>query len=165
MALTVHMQAALKARLTGAGDLGTPTADINLDGQIVLASGTGANQADRIFADNRTLSASTTEDLDLAGVLTDPLGATLTLAKVKGIFIKAGAANPGDLTVGGDANAFAGIFGDASDTIKIPPGAILPLMWPGAGKTVTAGTGDILQFASAAGGPSTYDIVIVGTSA
>ncbi len=165
MSLTVQFNAAVKAVLTGSGDLGTPNAEIALSGQILLANGSGVDQAQKIFADARSLAASATENLDLAGALTDPLGATLTFATVKGIFIKAGAANPGNLTFGAHATAaFVGPFADATDALTVRPGELLPLFAPGTGYTVTATTADMLKVAAAAtAGTYTYEIVIVGT--
>lgn len=166
MSLSARFNLSLRAELTGSGDLGTPTAPVVLEQQILLASGTGASQADKIFADNRSLAASATEDLDLAGgALLDPLGAAFSPAKIKGVIIKAAAANPGALTFGGDLNAVP-LFGATNDVISIPAGGEFSLIWPGTGVTVTAGTGDILQVAAAAtAGTYTYDIVILGTSA
>lgn len=166
MTLTAQINVALKARLTGAGDLGKPAVNIELNAQHLFGSGTGAGQIDRIFADRRTIAESVTEDLDLAGSLLDPLGAACVFAKVKAIAIKAAATNPGDLKFGGDANAFVGFFDDASDELIIPPGATKLFTAPGAGKAVTASTGDIVQIASAAtAGSYQYEIVILGTSA
>lgn len=167
MTLTAQIDVAVKARLIGAGDLGKPQADINLAGQLVFASGTGAGQVDRIFADNRSLAASAVEDLDLAGVLADPLGTTLTFAKIKAIFIKAAAANPSKLIVGGDANGLAGLFGNVNDVVNVPAGGLeLLCAFPGTGITVTAATGDILQVAAdSTAGTYSYDIIILGTSA
>lgn len=165
MTLSAQLNVNFTARLTGAGDLGTPTANINLSGQLVFANGTGVDQADKLFADTRSLAASATEDLDLAGSLLDPLGAAFTPAKVKGIFIKAHDDNPGNLTIGGDANSVP-FLAAANDAIPLPPGGLLPLFWPGTGVAVTASTGDIVQVAAAAtAGTYGYDIIVLATSA
>lgn len=165
MSLSARFNMAFRAELTGSGDLGTPTVPITLEHQLLFASGTGASQADKIFADSRSLNASAAEDLDLAGSLLDPLGAAFTPAKIKGLIIKAGADNPGALTLGGDA-ASVPLFGAVNDVMAIPAGATACLIFPGAGIAVTATTGDIIQMAAAAtAGTYTYDIIILGTSA
>lgn len=166
MALSAQFNLAFRATLTGAADHGTPNAPVTVEKQIVLANGTGAAQADKIFSDQRTLNASTNEDLDLAGALTDPLGAALTFVKVKGIIVKAADANPADLIIGAAAvNGFFGLFGAATHTLNLPAGGVFSWVFPGTGKAVTAGTADLLRIASGAGGTSTYDITIIGTSA
>lgn len=132
-----------------------------------LASGTGANQADLMFADQRTLSASATENLDLAGGLTDAFGTTLTFAKIKAIMVRAAPGNTNDVVIGGAAsNAFVGPFGGTTPTVAVKPGGFLLLFAPATGWTVTASTGDILKVANSSSGTSvTYDVVLIGTSA
>lgn len=132
-----------------------------------LTSGTGANQADLMFSDKRTLSASASENLDLAGGLADAFGATLTFATVKAIMIKAAAGNTNDVVVGGAAsNAFVGPFGGTTPTVAVKPGGFLLLFAPATGWTVTASTGDILKVANSSSGSAvTYDVVLLGTSA
>jgi hypothetical protein len=131
-----------------------------------FANGTGANQANQTFADIRTLSASASENLDLAGGLVDAFGATITMTKVKAILIMAAASNTNDVLVGGAAsNAAAAFFGDATDVVKIKPGGLILLVAPdAAGYAITAGTGDLLKIANGAGGTSvTYTIAILAT--
>src|SRR5947207_14720706 len=52
-----------------------------------LASGTGANQADRLFADTRTIAASGTDPLDLNGVLVDAVGTTMSRLRGKFLYV------------------------------------------------------------------------------
>jgi hypothetical protein len=70
-------------------DLGSPTDSFQKRQLIELSNGTGANAADLMFHDRRTIAASGTEDLDLAGVLASPFGATLTFAEVRAVLITA----------------------------------------------------------------------------
>lgn len=168
MALSGSLKITLQALLSGAADIGSRQQDINYTVSRPFASGTGADQADLTFADTRTLSASSTESLDLAGGLTDALGNTLTFASVKALIVVAAAANTNDVIVGGAAsNAFSTMFGDATDTIKVPPGGVMVLADFGAtGFAVTASTGDLLKIANGGSGTSvSYDILIVGDSA
>jgi hypothetical protein len=89
MSLVTTITAGIRALLTGSADHGTPTADLQLSYSAALATGTGSSQADKVFSDQRTLAASASEDLDLAGGISDALGVTVTFAKVKAIMIKA----------------------------------------------------------------------------
>lgn len=126
-----------------------------------LTNGTGANQANTIFSDNRSISGN--DDIDLAGGLTDSFGNTLTYTSVKAIIIKAADANSANIIMGAEgANPFATIFNDATDAILIPPGGMFVLTNPAAdGFAVTAGTGDILRFAPASG-TQAFDLIIIG---
>jgi hypothetical protein len=149
-------------------DLTTAQAVFSEDDITSLGDGTGANQADLIWSDTRTLAASATENLDLAGSLVDALGSTLTFARVKAIYVHAADGNVNDVVFGGAAsNGFVGPFADATDKIKVKSGGTWAIVAPGAtGYPVTAGTGDILLVANGGSGTSvTYDIVIIGASA
>lgn len=171
MALTTRLRASITAQQTSPRDLGTASDPITHAVAIELASGTGAGQADKVFADTRTLAASANEDLDLAaGALTDAFGTTLTFAKVKAVYVAAAAGNTNNVVVGGAAtNTWTGPFGAATHTIAVRPGGVLELAAGEAdvnGYAVTAGTGDQLRVANSGGTTSvTYTLVIVGTSA
>jgi hypothetical protein len=134
-----------------------------------FSSGTGAGQADRIFSDTRTINASSNDDLDLAGVLVDPLGNTLTFVKIKGLIVAASAGNTNTLIMGGGAsNPVTTILGGTTPTLTIRPGGLLALTVgaDSTGYAVTAATADILRFTNGGAGTSvTYDVVIWGTSA
>lgn len=168
MAVTSRVSLDLVALLTGTHDLSAPSANLQTARAWPLAPGTGANQADRVFADRRTLAASATENLDLAASLTDALGATITFAKVRALLVAAAAANANTVVVGGAAsNAMSTMFGDATDTVVVRPGGAMLLVAPDAtGYAVTAATGDLLKVGNGGAGTAvTYDVVIIGTSA
>ena len=167
MTLVTHVRPGFAANFTKQLDLAPVTQGLPFPGSITLKSGTGNNQADLIFTDQRTINASSSENLDLAGSLAGPAGDTLTFVKVKGIYVRAAAANGGNIVLGGaSSNAFTGPFGAANDVLNIPAGGYVELCAPVAGWTVTAGTGDLLQVANDdSGAAATYDIVIIGASA
>lgn len=149
-------------------DFTTPSAPLSRTYPIPLSSGTGANQADKLWHDQRTLTASSTEDLDLAGSLVDPFGGTITFARIKGIIIAAAAANTNNVIVGGaSSNGFITWVGSATHTVTVRPGGFLALFAPDAtAYAVTAATADLLHIANSAAGTSvTYDVVLVGASA
>lgn len=149
-------------------DFTTPSAPLSRTYPIPLSSGTGAGQADKLWHDQRTLTASSSEDLDLAGTLTDPFGATITFARIKGIIIAAAAANTNNVIVGNaTSNGFVSWVGGAAHTVTVRPGGFLALFAPDAtAYTVTAATADLLHVANSAAGTSvTYDVVLVGASA
>ncbi|MEU6342215.1 hypothetical protein ABZ883_14885 [Streptomyces sp. NPDC046977] len=170
MALTSGMSVAVNGDLTSGLDLGSATATIAARKALALASGTGAGKADRIFQDRRTLAASASEDLDLAGVLVDAFGATISFARVKGLYIAAATGNTNNVVVGGaSSNGFISWVGGATHTVTVRPGGVLALMTGAAdatGYAVTATTADLLHIANSGGTTGvTYDVVILGASA
>lgn len=168
MTLTSSVTVDLSALLTSALDLSTGTSPLDISQHYPLSSGTGANQADRVWSDTRTLAASASENLDLAGVLTDAFGATLTFVKVKALLVRAATGNTNDVLVGGHASAaFVNWVSDATDIVVVKPGGLFLLVAPNAaGYGVTATTADLLKVANSSGTTGvTYDIAILGTSA
>lgn len=171
MALTSKFGITVDALLTSALDLTTVSAPLERRAAVRLATGTGAGQADKIFSDTRSLTTGASEDLDLAGVLTDALGATITFARVKGLFVAAAAANTTNLTVGANVvNGWATLLGPtgaSGGTVTLRPGGMFLAACGSADATgwaVTAGTGDLLHVVNAAGATAAYDIVVVGAS-
>lgn len=169
MGIDARIYARTHARFTGSADFGTPTFAMD-DGPTQAAqflTGTAAGQADTLFADQRSINASSSEELDLSGSLADPIGGAAVFAEVCSIEIRAAASNGGNIVVGGaSSNAFQGPFGATNDTIAVPPGGVVIMTHPGAGWAVSAGDGDLLQVANSdSGAAATYDIVIVGRSA
>src|SRR3982751_6130325 len=152
MTLASKVNLKVSAALSSALDLVSPAARLSQSYSSECDDGRAAGQADKVFSDTRTLGASATESLDLAGSLTDALGASLTFAKVKAIIISAAAANTNNVIVGGDVtNTFFGIFADEADA---------------PGYAVTAATADLIKITnSGAGTGVTYSIIIIGTSA
>jgi hypothetical protein len=170
MALTSKLAVVASAALVSTQDLGEARASMAKTYSVDLADGTTAGKADRVFHDTRTLAASANEDLDLAGVLTDPLGQTLTFARIKALIVAAAAGNVNNVVVGGaPSNAWVGPFGAATHTNPVRPGQTVAYVCGSADATgwaVTAGTGDLLRIAnSGAGTTVTYDIIVIGTSA
>jgi len=133
-----------------------------------LAFGTAANQANMVWHDQRTLADSATEELDLSGGLTDAFGDSITLARVKAIFIKTNAASVANLQVGGAAaNAFINWVGDATDKLIVRgAGGFFMTVGPDAtGFAVTAATGDLLKITHDGSDTAdiVYDIIVIGS--
>jgi hypothetical protein len=168
--LTGKFRNEIRLTFDAGSELGTTTDDVLGSSNYwnwTVTNGTSTDEADLVFRDQRTLALSTSENLDLAGSLTDAYGTTITFAKVKALYVKAATANTGNIIVGGAAaNTFVGAFADASDKIVIPAGGMYQVADAKTGWTVTAGTADILKIENDDGAASgTYDIIIVGTSA
>lgn len=150
---------------TNALDVTSGTALTNINNVWNFADGTGANQAKAVFTDTRTLSASATEDLDLAGVLTDAFGTTVAADRLKAIMITAASGNTNDVQVTRPASNGVPLFMAASDGIALTPGAGFMAVFPDAnGINVTAGTGDLLTITNSAGSTGvTYTVAILYT--
>src|SRR2546426_227856 len=66
-----------------------------------ITTGVGANQADQLWSDTRTLATGATEDLDFSGTsLQNAFGINIAFVKIKFILIVAAAANTTNLTIG-----------------------------------------------------------------
>ncbi|WP_060880623.1 hypothetical protein [Streptomyces scabiei] len=169
MGVSAALSMAATVQQTKALDLTTVSDPLQFRRAVQLSTGTGAGQADKVFHDRRTLAASATEDLDLAGVLSDAFGAGITFARIKGLYIAAAPANANNVVVGAaSSNAWATLL-NATGTITLRPGGSFGAMAglaDGTGWAVTAGTGDLLKVANSGAGTSVdYDVIIVGASA
>jgi hypothetical protein len=167
MALSTNLLVKLDATLTNALDLVTASVPLAVADRTRLTSGTGLGAADMLWSDTRTLAASATENLDLAGALTGPLGTTLTFARIKLVYVTAADGNTNDVQVTRDGSAGVPLFLAAGDGIAVKPGG--GFLWHApnaAGVAVTATTGDLLVVTNSAGSTSvTYSIVVIGASA
>jgi len=154
----------IEARLVGAGDLGNPVAPVRVNRSIQFTPGTDAlGKADVLWADERTLAASATENIDLAGVLAGLLGGTVTAAEITAIYLEADDGNTNDVQFFGAAsNAFNGPLSGTTPKITLGPDDCA-LITNKKGWTVTPGTGDIILVANSAGGTGvTYRITVFG---
>jgi hypothetical protein len=135
----------IRAKQTGTADLGTPQITAVLEKILEFTPGTSAvGQANILFSDERTLAASTGEDLDVAGALTDALGATIASAEIVAIAIVAAAANTNDVQV-------------------TRPGSNGLAAFLAAGDGVAVGTGDLIHVANSGAGTSvTYQVIVIG---
>jgi hypothetical protein len=169
MAVSANVSLGVSGSQTSALDLGTVTFPFSASGGAAYTTGTGAGQVDVVFTDTRTLSASATEDLDLAGSLTGALGTTLTFARIKAVFVTAAAANTNNVNVTRPASNGVPWLLAAGDGIALRPGAAVAWASGSAdatGVVVTAGTGDLITFTNSAGTTSvSYTVVVLGCSA
>lgn len=167
MSLTTTVKASVSASYTATRQLGTPSYSPGVAFSKSLTPGTATGQNDLLFDDKRTIALSSSENLDLNGVLLDAFGNTLTFVHVKGICVVADTGNTNDVVVGGAAsNTFIGPFGAATHTVAVKPGETLLVTNAAAGWVVTPATADLLKIANSGAGTSVlYSIMIWGTSA
>jgi len=162
--LSANVKIACNATLTGDSDLGGRDYSLGYKKTLTFTHGTGLNQANQIWTDTRQIAASGSDDIDLAGVLTSPLGTTLTFTKIKSIIVYAYDTNVNNVVIGGDANGLVNWVGNVNDVVNLRPGGFICLAAPDAtGYAVVASTGDILQIANSGSGTAVdYDIIVIG---
>jgi len=168
MALSTELYLKLTATLTGTADLVTPSAPLTLANFTTLTSGTGDHAADMMWSDTRTLSASATEDLDLAGSLSPHVGTgTLTFARIKLLYFAAASGNTNNVNITRPAsNGVPWMLAAGDGFPLVPDGKFVWVAPNAAGIAVTASTGDLITVTNSAGSTSvTYDVVIIGASA
>ena len=168
MVATANLTGRLK--LTQTKTTGGISGNVNLDFDFAdaLADGVGLDQCDLLYgAKAVSLSGSGTNNLDVAGTLSDFYGTTITAVKLKFFYFKNLSTTAGDtITLGNHASAALLLFGAAAHTVTVGPNGVFMLWEPGlAGITVTASTGDILKILENSGNANTYDIAFGGTSA
>ncbi len=135
---------------------------------ITFGNGTTVGNIDTLYIARLTVASSAAAtQLDLAGAITDPTGATASFARVDGIYVKNNSTTS-ILTMGADAAALVNWVGGATHSVKIRPGWKF-LMSNDAtdttGVAVTATTADILAFNINTGTNQTFDIAVWGRSA
>lgn len=175
-ALTTFLKLVGNVRQTNAADLSTPVDQINIgvgtsgsQGFSVVeadwANGTATSQANEWFHDQRTVAATTADNLDLAGSLTNKFGETLTFTTIKLIFFRIISPDgTKELHIGprGQTNPWQGPWGGTGATVYSRTMGIF--LWfdnYGYG-TITAGAADVLGVYNAGSGSLTYDVIIIG---
>lgn len=167
MALDTKVKLSLSANYTSALDLVARSAPLSLVKNLALTTGTGANQADKVWSDQITIAASSNSDIDLAGTLTDPFGAALSFARVKLILVTAATTNTNNVVVGGASSTFNTWVSGTSPAVIVRPGGFLAVGCSDAtAYVVTATSADVLRLSnSGAGSTVTCDVAIIGSSA
>lgn len=134
----------------------------------ITTVGSGANSANQIWSDQRTLSASASENLDFSGSLTNCYGQTVAFTIIKFIYIR-NRSTTGNMLIGASAsNQWGTMFSGTSPALQIRQGGFfINCCTDATGWAVTAGgttpTGDVLKVLNQDSGASlTYDIVLVG---
>lgn len=146
-------------------NIATGILPLDFEARYNFAQGTGANQADDIWSDERTLAASANEVLELnGGSLVDAFGFAIAFTAIKALVIMANANNTNDVVVGAaGSNPLASIMG-TTGTVNVKPGGCVAFIAPNAtGYVVTPSTAMNLKIANSSSGTGvTYTIIVVG---
>jgi hypothetical protein len=165
MAITGSLSMKWDVQDRRSSDLEQGVVGISREFSWTVDSGTGANQADRLFQDTRTLTTGANETIDLIAALTNLYG-TVTFAKLKALGVYAATANTTNITVSRSAAGVAWISPATTGALAaLKPGCGF-LWWDSsaAGVPVGAGGTDEIVITNAAGASADYTIFILGTS-
>ncbi len=169
--LAVDVKTSLNWSFQNKLDLATVSDVSKLEYTASLADGTAASQADKLWHDQRILSPTAYEDLDLTNLTNIVFGNTITInfARVKLLLvINTSIISGDDMRVGGGGavnNAWSAPFNADQDAkIELPADSTLLLTNKPTGWTVTDGASDKLRIDNPTANSITYKIVIVGTS-
>jgi hypothetical protein len=163
--VTAKTHASIYGTYSNPSGIAPAIATVTTDPERTIDSGLNNFQADLLYAASLTLASGATNNLDLSGSLTDPLGAIIAMVEVTAILISSSNSNTTDLTIGAGTNPFIGPFGAAAHTITLKPGSDFLITNPNAGWLVTAATADILKIANGSGATASYTVKILGRSA
>lgn len=153
--------------LTDVLDDQSPRNTLALERKTNWTDGTGANQGQTFFHDERTLAGGANEDLDLSdasNALKDAFGVSLELTAIKLLLVHNKSGNGASMTVGPPASNGWVTAMAVSDLMTIVDGGTFCIEAADAsGYAVTATTGDLFTITNLAGGDTlTYSITIVG---
>jgi hypothetical protein len=142
---------------------------VNLDPSITFTDGTGASQANKWFLGYRTLTAGSSDNLDLSGTaIQDPFGNNLAFTTIKSMVLVIDYAA---VTYDGTkylefgpasvSNAFIGPFGDISDKLTFDKFFCM-VNGTAAGWAVTASTADLLHIKNTSAASLSYLLWLQG---
>lgn len=179
VALTATFEVKGQGNYTNPLDLSTPSDRLligagNFDAiSDTFSTGTGATAgaADLWFHDERTLNATSTDNIDLAGSLTNPItGAAITFNRIKlilidldapaaGVFLQVGPA------VTGASNPWIGPWKQVADNYIVVWDTLYMSNRTTGWGTITAGSADTLCIYNSTASSIVYRILLVGASA
>ena len=139
----VRITTALMGTHKGATEINTPATELDFHPSSAYSFGTGNNQINKIWQQERTVTAAA-ENLDLAGVLVDDFGNTLTFTLINFLIIENRSTTATEvLTITGSfCDAIFAAGGTYVD--KIGPSGHWMKDNPIDGYVVTAGSADII---------------------
>lgn len=177
--LQTRIQVSVTGNLSNALPLETITANPSDSVSLTLTNGVGANAADQIWSDQRTLAPAGVDNINVINFSgsADGVGGALSIARVKCIYVRNLGTNAASasgfeadaLLVGGAAvGAWTTPFnGNSTAVVKIPSGGLFESITPGAvGASAGGSSGSIFKVLNNSGTATlTYNIFVVGATA
>ena len=160
--LSTRISVQIAALLADTLDLSTVRDNLEKIFTTEIPTGSSSGQANQVWHDARTIADGATDSLDLAGALTNAIGQTVTFSSIKAVIIKFASGNTTAVAVTRPASNGVPIFSAASDAVPFAANGLFAWVNPGAGITVTAGTGDLFNLVNAAGAAANYEINVIG---
>ena len=166
---SIQVNASIQWELTNAVVGFTTTNTGSLAYTKTITNGTGAiGTADMLYAATYTIAASGTQNLDVAGSVTDFFGNSIAMVRVKYMMVKhASTTTATDISFGNHAAPLINWISAATSTVKIyNDGVFLIGSGHGTSYAVTATTADGLKILNNdSSNSATVSIVVVGSSA
>ncbi len=130
-----------------------------------LASGTAAQEANRVWHARLEVPGEGEVDLDLHDALTDAFGQSLELDNFKGLVVHNLGEAPEGLLVGGGSDALSSWLGAAGDRVRVAAGGVL-LVWnpTDAGFAVVPDSADTLRISNTASTAVEVEVVLLGVA-
>lgn len=147
--------------LLGTEDVTTITPGGTLS-SITFTSGTGSNQVNVRYQATRTVAATTNDDLDLSGSLTDVFGNSIVMTAMKSLHIYNQSATYTFNVGAAGTNPISTLFANTSDILVIPPSGGFSIFAPLAGFGITGGSADALRVRNTGAASADYIIVVEG---
>jgi hypothetical protein len=157
--LTAQILLQIAAVETSTADLSATVTTTNVSRSLSFATGTGANQAQLVWSDSRTIAASGSDTLNLAS-LADDRG-TVVLSAVKAIYIR----NTGTAAITWAGGGWGGAPMDDASAGRLnvsPAGMLLMTNTSAAGWTVDASPQEVVLENASSFTATTYDILLIG---
>lgn len=160
--LTTKLTLALLAEYLGTGDLNVARDRTEFSASSQLATGTGANQANRYYALKLEFAANETKTVNLktGNAADDSLGQAVSLSEIKAILIK----NNGDeafLIGAAGSTPWLGLLDGATDLLNLPANAAIFAFAPKSGGFPI--TTDVnLKIVNSSGTAGEIELVVVG---
>lgn len=164
MALSGRIALNIESTVTNPLDLSSPLDPLRYAISQVVSDGADANEASMHWHDSRQLLASGTDDIDLAGGITNAFGATITFARVKSILVRNKGTTAAAITVGpSPTNGVANFLGTND---RLPAGAWMAMgLFDATGWVITAGSADRIRVTNTSGSlTQEYEIIVIGSS-
>lgn len=143
--------------------LTAPVESLGLEFESVLATGTGANQADKMFVASGSSPVSYDLSAGAGSAPVDAYGNQLTFSKIVGLFLRNHSSTSGTIVTASGTMMLA-FFPSVGPAVQVRNDGACLLWSAGDGYTVTNATRDLLDI-TLSGTPSpTYTLILVGRS-
>jgi len=165
--LTAKILLQILATESSSSDLSSTTRVTNVSRTINFANGTGANQAEIVWSDSRTIAANSQDILDFQAGLADERG-PVEFTAIKAIYIRnTGTVPLSWLSLSDPEDWGSGpLQASESEGLQIAAGGVMLLTNPSAAGWIVESGDEQIQFINPSSTTAaTYDIILIGEGA